>query len=429
MKWVPAIALLATLAMLAACADNSVAIRKGDLPAEVIAQPQDFLLVTVSNQPATLAAAGSTPRAYGASGAYVVGATAINLVAAIARDYRLQPVASWPIDALAMHCVVFRRPADRMLTDLLTQLGADPRVRLAQPLQTFKTLTSYNDPYAPLQSSLEALGLERAHRVSRGDGVKLVLIDTGVDTGHADLAGQVVAVRNFVDHDSEAFRRDLHGTEVAGVIAARANNHIGIVGVAPAIKLTAMKACWQTVENVHAVCNSFTLAQALSAALSSGADIVNLSLAGPADPLLEALLRWGLSRGIIFVAAVPASGRIEGFPAGVPGVLATDEAGSSSDTRGVLRAPGDHILTLTPGGHYDFASGSSIAAANLSGVVALLLSHRRLSNSQLRALLISSSSVAQGSINACAALGLLDRSVRDCAPAPHAAQTDKSAEH
>ena len=420
------IGLVVLMALLGACADAQFAGRRSSLPAEAIAQPQNFLLITVANDPGAVAAVGSTPRAYGAAAGYVVSAAALQTVATIAHEYGMKAVASWPIATLAVHCVVFRRPDNRPLADLLEALAKDPRVQLAQALQSFNTLTSYNDTYASLQSSLEVLGIEQAHKISRGSGVKLVLIDTGVDTSHPDLVRQRIAVRNFVDNDEAKFAADLHGTEVAGVIAAQANNHIGIVGVAPAVKMTAMKACWQTSPGAHAVCNSFTLAQALAAAVNGGADIVNLSLTGPPDPLLGALLQWGVSRGVIFIAAVPMSGRAEGFPSALPGVISVDRLGATAGDARVLHAPGTQILTLTPGGHYDFASGSSIAAAHVSGVAALLMAHRKLTMPQVRALLAGSVSAAQGSVNACAALRTLERARASCASVAQTGQSDET---
>ncbi|HEX7417658.1 MAG TPA: S8 family serine peptidase, partial [Steroidobacteraceae bacterium] len=280
-------AFAALLLGLAGCASSGSVLRIPNLPLEARTRPEDFVLVTVHNEPAVLSTrAGATVRGYDATGAYVVTSEARHTVAALSHEYGLREVAGWPIDPLHVHCVVFRRPASVTVEALLARLERDPRVRLAQPLQTFATLSSYNDPYATLQTSLVSLAIGEAHRWSQGAGVRIAVIDTGVSVDHPDLAGSIIEKRNFVDDDSGGFARDLHGTEVAGVIAARANNHIGIVGIAPQAQLIALKACWLTADSPHAVCNSFTLAQALTAAVQSRARIVNLSLAGPADPLL-----------------------------------------------------------------------------------------------------------------------------------------------
>jgi subtilisin family serine protease len=247
-----------------------------------------------------------------------------------------------------------------------------------------------------------------------GEGVRIAVIDTGVNSAHPDLKGRVVLRRNFVDNDMAAFEHDLHGTQVAGVIAALANNREGIVGIAPQAQLFVFKACWHGPSLAGAFCNSFTLAQALVAAVDSGAHVVNLSLTGPADPLLGELVTRGLARGVIFVGSVPPSGRRDGFPVGIPGVIAADRSTLAARPPSVLYAPGSNVLTLAPGGHYDFASGSSLAAAHVTGALALLIARRpHVPAAALDQLLSSTTEPAPSetgpadSINACGALAAL----------------------
>ena len=220
------------------------------------------------------------------------------------------------------------------------------------------------------------------------------------------------------------------------MIAAVAGNGIGIVGVAPEATLLALRACWQTTADSPAGvrsdtrCNSFTLAQAIAQAISERADILNLSLSGPPDPLLERLLRRAIAMGKIVVAAVPEQdGEGRSFPATLPGVLAvaSSEIRLASDASVVapLQAPGRNVLTLRPQGRYDFENGSSMATAAVSGVAALMLSVRRdLPAEQIRQLLMQSAansartgSSAATSINACAALAELLHHP-DCRSAP-----------
>src|SRR6185437_7156348 len=141
--------------------------------------------------------------------------------------------------------------------------------------------------------------------------------------------------------------------------------------------------------------------------------IVNLSLAGPPDPLLARLIRYGIGKGIIYVGAVPPreSGITDAFPIDVPGVLGVQSAEDAAGTSRHLLAPGHGILTLVPGGHYDFASGSSLATAEVTGIVALLLADgRRLPEAKVEQILTRSSrqlTTPAGvltSVNACAAL-------------------------
>ena len=427
------------LLLVAACATLPLSPRVPALPQAARVQSSDFIVVTVRNDRRPQAQrAGSTPRGYDQAGAYGITAEASESVHALERAYGLREVSSWPIATLRVHCVVFRVPSAATKMALIAQLSRDPRVESAQPLNEFTTQTApesvgdagterqphsvedsehsrpewmpYNDPYAPLQRALRDLGVIEAQKESRGAGVRIAIIDTGVDLDHPDLAGRVIAHRNFVDDDERQFLQDRHGTEVAGVIAAVANNGIGIVGIAPDAQLLAYKACWQSpADAAHAVCNSFTLAQGLEAAILAHADIVNLSLAGPPDPLLASLVRDGERRGILFTGAVPEF-TAAGFPSAVPGVLAVESAEDGPRRAQDLFAPGREILTLTPGGHYDFASGSSLATAEVSGVLALMLAGQgRIRAGSAKQMLTSSArqTASPGGpalINACRAL-------------------------
>jgi subtilisin family serine protease len=344
---------------------------------------------------------------------YAAGERARATSAAIAAQYGLQNVAEWPITALKVNCLVYKVPEGRSREQMLAALAHDPRVQLAQPLQRFTTLASpYNDPYIGLQRGFARIDAAGAQQWSRGEGVRVAVIDTGLDTTHPDLVGRIERQRNFVDDNPSQFAADRHGTEVAGVIGADANNHEGIVGVAPGVRILALKACWQLdAGNDAAQCNSFTLAKALAIAIDSGARIINLSLGGPPDPLLTQLLSYALSRGIVIVGAVPSDGRMDGFPIGVPGVIAVDTLEQSAAAGSALHAPGHEVLTLTPGGHYDFVSGSSLAAAHVTGAVALLISaDHRLDARAVYELLKRTSTGSEGlgrAINVCAAVAAM----------------------
>jgi len=348
-------------------------------PAAAPASPLARIVVAFANQPhMTPGPAGTTGSHYGGAG-YRVAQNAQQQARRVAAAYSLREVASWPIKALSMHCVVYEITNSRPVPEVLAALSQDSRVVLAQPLQEFHTLsdpptarTPYNDPLYDLQTNLLALGIARAHERARGAGVRVALIDTGVDARHPDLAGRIVRTHSFLATRAPAPSLLRHGTAMAGLIAAVANNHLGIVGIAPEAQLEVFEACWQLrPDDDAAACNTFTLAQALAAALASGAPLINLSVAGPADPLLSALVQSGLRHGVTFVGA--ASGADEGFPTAITGVIAA--SGSEQPLPpGALGAPTQHVLTLRPGAQYDFESGTSVAAAELTGVIALLMS-------------------------------------------------------
>jgi hypothetical protein len=376
------------------------------------ANAERMILVTIANDSAlTLTEPGSTPHGYDAIGSYVVSDQAKAVGAALGRDYGLLEVREWPIAPLRVQCLVFSLPPQADRAALLRRLAVDRRVRLAQPLQLFNALggqiatgtqsgattmpplgtsqpalvipatfssgklviTGYNDPYIGLQQGFAAIETGAAQQWSRGEGIRVAIIDTGVEVGHPDLVGRVAAARNFIDNDMSSFETDRHGTAVAGIIGADANNNLGIVGIAPSARLQIYKAC-QPLQphSLEAQCNSFTLALALEAAIAAHAQIVNLSLGGPADPLLAQLVVYGQRHGMIFVGAVPEDGRLDGFPLGIAGVIAVDQVGRSDGSALVLHAPGRDILSLGPAGRYDFATGSSFAAAHVTGAIALL---------------------------------------------------------
>jgi hypothetical protein len=370
-------AMLSTLIVLAsACSSAPVRIDSRALGNQVSLSSDRYIIVAVDNVPAAYVAhAGGTPRGYDAVANYGATAHAREALHAVEREYGLREVNAWPIGPLQIHCAVLEIPSGADRSQLLAALSKDRRVKLTQPLQTFATRTDdYNDPYVGLQRGFQQMDVADAHPWSRGEGVRVAIIDTGVDIQHPDLRGRVAAAVNFVDADDAQFQRDRHGTEMAGVIAAVANNREGIVGIAPNARLLVFKACWQSHSDADAArCNSFTLARALAAAFDAHAQVVNLSLAGPDDPLLGDLIREGQHRGVLFVGAAPDTAGVLTGLMHQAGVIEVASAESHSMIDSVLYAPGREILTLLPGGHYDFASGASIATAQVSGVVALML--------------------------------------------------------
>jgi subtilisin family serine protease len=136
----------------------------------------------------------------------------------------------------------------------------------------------------------------------------------------------------------------IHGTAIAGIIASAVNNREGIIGVAPDVSITALRACWAVGDNgVAAKCSSFSLAQALELALDLQPNVINLSLAGPDDPLLSRLLDRVIERGIVVVAAHPATpDRSHAFPSSHPHVLTAHSSlvPVNSDSPYTLAAPG-----------------------------------------------------------------------------------------
>jgi subtilisin family serine protease len=406
--------LVAVMAVLSACASSRLMTppdthgHASDTTAAMVPSMDSRrdIVLAVANPLEPLAThAGSSMLGYAPSRFYGAGQRAVSVLAALKQSYGMKEVTGWPIKALDVYCVVLEPPAGMDRDDLIKALAKDDRVQLVQPLQDYSVYADnaqaahqYNDPYANLQRGFVETDAAVAHNASQGDGVHIAIVDTGVDLTHPDLQGRIHDANNMVDDNATAFDHDSHGTEVAGIIAATGDNHQGIVGIAPKAVLSIYKACWYPpAPNAGARCNSFSLAKALAQIIDTDARIINLSLGGPADPLLSKLLDHLLSQGRIVVAAIPPDGDVAGFPDNAPGVIVVRVTGPSAAAFGVLSAPGKDILTTQPDGGYNFISGSSMAAAHVSGIAALLLALApRLDARNVHDLLLKSSKVSGG---------------------------------
>jgi Subtilase family len=281
---------------------------------------------------------------------------------AIARTHGLQLLSQWPMPAIGVECYVMQVPQGVSAMAALAALERDDRAAWAQPMQTFDS-RGYTDPLYDLQPSASAWQLHQLHEVASGRGVLIAQIDSGVEVNHPDLRGQFHSVQNTAD---DRYAAEQHGTAVAGVIAARAGNGVGIVGVAPAAQLLVLRGCHERIAG-KAICTSLALAKALQLALDRRARVVNLSVSGPRDRLLGALLDAALERGVIVVAAADADARDGGFPASHAGVIGVTDARTATSP-GLLAAVGTDVPTTLPGERWGMVSGSSFAAAAVSGV-------------------------------------------------------------
>jgi hypothetical protein len=306
------------------------------------------------------------------SGSYgdALGASARRRTAArIAREHGLDLGIDWPMPLLGVHCYVMSMPPGEPAEPLLRALASDPAVAWAQPMHVYGTRGAHADPLFAAQPTAAAWQLAALHDVATGRAVRVAVIDSGVELDHPDLAGQVALAENFVA--GRPYAAEQHGTGVAGLIAARADNGLGIVGVAPQARLLALRACWQRSPEAT-LCNSLSLAMALHFAIAHDAAVINLSLAGPPDRLLEALLDTALARGIAIVAAADRALPDGGFPASHRGVVAIVDEASGAGPAGSFAAPGRDVPTTAPHATWRLVSGASYAAAEVSGLFALL---------------------------------------------------------
>ena len=293
------------------------------------------------------------------------------------------------------------------LAETIGALSKAPAVAYAEPNYRTRVL---GDPVAPgwfEQATLIDLQIPQAWEITQGSPDAVVaVIDTGLDVAHPDLASQVwinagedgldAAEQdkrnngvdddgngyvddwggwNFIDNDANVADHLGHGTHLAGLIAAATNNGAGISGIAPGARVMALKAAGP--EGTYA-----QLAEALVYAANRGARVINISLGGDAPSwTLKAAVKYALQRNVVVVAA--SGGGLRSFyPAAYDEVIAV---GSTVSDPTMLRthvigrskldllAPGEDVLSTWPGG-YGTQSGSSVSAAQVSGIAALLAS-------------------------------------------------------
>lgn len=285
----------------------------------------------------------------------------------LAQEHGLRLVDDWPMPLLGVDCYVFTVPAGADPKRVATLLDADRRVEWAQPVASFRMLggADAGDPLYPVQPAGTAWKLVDLHRTATGRRTVVAVVDSGVDASHPDLAGQVLHSQNFIA--GQPYAAEAHGTAVAGIIAARAGNGVGVRGVAPDARLLALRACRERT-GAAAQCDTFSLAKALNFAIQRSPNVINLSLSGPSDRLLQRLLDVAMSRSIQVVGAVDPVAADGGFPASWPGVLAVSDRAEPR----ALAAPGADIPVLLPGGRFGVQTGSSYAAAHVSGLLALM---------------------------------------------------------
>ncbi len=269
---------------------------------------------------------------------------------------------------------VFEVPEGLAPEDAAARLGAEPGVLAAAPDTLHRTLAG---SLRRLQYAPRVLQLWAVHTWSTGKGVRVAVVDTGVDTGHPELAGQVDAAEDLV---GDGYRAEVHGTAVASLLAARGP---GLDGVAPGARLLSLRACSPLRPGgLDAACPAHALVRAMDRAFQLGARVVNVSVGGPPNRVVEAVTQRLVDLGVTVVAAAGSSGDgYPSYPAAVRGVLAV----GATDARDALYpysprapyvglvAPGVDVLAAVPGGRYAFFSGTSFAAPHVAGAMALVL--------------------------------------------------------
>ncbi len=307
------------------------------------------------------------------------------------------------VDTLGVFAV--RTPEGATVEELIAVLERNPGIAFAHPNHYFRASLTPNDPLFKYQYALSNTGQQIGSVPGSPSGsvsadikapsaweettgvetVTVAVVDSGVDLTHPDLAGNMKASgRDFVNVDFDATDDNSHGTLVAGVIAAVSDNGEGIAGVAWNCRYLPVK-----VLDAAGVGTSDKIAQGIIWAVDNGASVINLSLGGPSgDETLRNAVKYAYEKGVVVVAAAGNTGLAVEYPAAydtyVLAVAATDfndaraawsNVGSALDAA----APGVRILSTVPTWYftadslpYGYADGTSMAAAHVSGLAALI---------------------------------------------------------
>lgn len=350
-----------------------------------------------------------------------------NKIESIKQSYGIQLITSWPLKSINLYCVVFELNNTQATNQIVSDISREAAIDSVQQMQLFQVNTETeritSKSMKHLQNGIKRLNIEKAHTVATGKNVRIAIVDSGIDINHPEYKNTIEEVKNFVNKPSQSYTSDIHGTAIAGVIASENKTNHGIIGVSPDVKILAFKACWQTKDQWNkAYCTSFSLAKAINVAILRKVNILNLSLGGPYDAVIDKLIQKALNTNIAVVAASGSNNNPHiSFPASIPGVIAVNASieNSTEDNNNLTRkpnkklcAPSSNIITTIPGNSYDFFSGSSLATAFVSGTIALILEKSpKLTPSEIYNLLELSSTTDQTSpflsVNSCSVLALL----------------------
>lgn len=331
------------------------------------------------------------------------------------------------LDVLGTSLYRFRIPSNRTVEDVVATLAREPGVATSQPNWRYAlddgardngtrddgaaapapidTARPAPDPArapspAPAHTTLPQYALDliearKANAITRGTGVLIALIDTGIEEDHPEIAGSIAG--RFNTFPSQGIIADTHATAIASIITARQE----LAGIAPGARILAVQAFTPTAEQKSGTADPSTnaaqhddggrgtshrIAMGLNWSLLKGARIINMSFSGPPlDTLAGKLIAKGSEAGVIFIAAAGNGGPSAppAYPAADPAVIAVTAIDDHKRLYThanigpyiALAAPGVDVMAAAKGRAYDLASGTSFAAAHVSAVSALLLGH------------------------------------------------------
>jgi subtilisin family serine protease len=272
----------------------------------------------------------------------------------------------------------------RPVATVIRSLQADARILGAQPNYLYALQQGAAPPPAagPAQYSLAKMHLPEVHAITTGSSVLIAVIDSMIDARHPDLQGVVASA---FDATGSPGKPHSHGTGIAGVIAANGK----LTGVAPAVKILAVHAfpAARAFPMARSEGNSMNILKGLDWSGKQNANIINMSFTGAPDEEVHVMLKELRARGTVLIAAAGNAGPQSRplYPAAFPEVIAVtatdiDDKLFKMANRGThiaVAAPGVDVLAAAPDGGYQMTTGTSFAAAQVSGVAALILDRNR----------------------------------------------------
>jgi subtilisin family serine protease len=296
-----------------------------------------------------------------------------------ARKLGLSAVASHSVALTGGTLFRFRVADGRGVADAVRALEAE-KLGTAQPNYVFKL---QQDPALAARTKSGDLGqyvvnklrLGEVHRVATGSNVLVAVIDSEIDVNHPDLAGAFVERFDAVGRPDKPHS---HGTGMAGAIVA----HRQLKGVAPAARFLAVHAFSPDAAESPQATTQHILA-GLEWAIKKGARVINMSFAGPYDPMLQLAMKKAHDKGVVLIAAAgnmgPKSPPL--YPAADPNVIAVTAvdqsdrlfANANQGAHIAVAAPGVDILGPAPNASYQVTTGTSVAAAHVTGIAALMI--------------------------------------------------------
>lgn len=272
-------------------------------------------------------------------------------------------------------------PANSHVADMVSQFRTRGEIQYAEPNYIVQSFFTPNDPDFSSQWNLQKINAPTAWNTIQGGFGPIAVLDTGIDSNHPDLSGEVKIGYNFIADNTDTSDDNGHGTHVAGIIDASTNNGIGVASIGFRGTLLPVKILDSTGAGTDG-----SVASGITYAVDNGAKIINLSLGGSSFSQTEQdAVNYATSKGVIVVAAAGNnSNNSPVYPAADSGVLAVSASDSNDNLASFssygsdvfVSAPGDNITSTYNNGGYAQMSGTSMAAPHLAGLLGLALSYQ-----------------------------------------------------